>query len=198
MRLAQFLEENRGDIQDRWVNLVLDSYASDAATIFKREQDRFANPVGYTTRHTLTTVYALLFDHSDRPEPDMEQVRAELETFIKIRAVQTFTPASAVAFIYDLKTVVREAAARERGLEATPQDWERFHDNLDDLALVVFDLYMASRERLFKAQLNEIKTMNHMLTQHGCSAAGLADKTTQLMADVKPLHTQETKRGNGQ
>lgn len=189
MQLAQFLAENKGEIQDRWISRVLDGYAEDAAAIFKREQDRFANPVGYSTRQTLTTVYSLLFDRPDQPEPDLQQLRAEMETFIKIRAVQTFTPASAVAFIYDLKAVVREAAAKQRDLAATTADWEHFHDTLDQLALIVFDLYVACRERLFQTKINEIKSMNYMHTQHGCSAAGQVDKTTQLMADVQPLHT---------
>lgn len=194
MRLAQFLQENKGELQERWVNLVLDCYAEDAAAIFKREQDRFANPVGYSTRHTLSSVYSLLFDESGEPgksgqAPDLEQVRSELDTFIKLRAVQTFTPASAVAFVYDLKKVVREATAKERNLEATATDWQRFHDLLDAVALLVFDLYAASRERLFQTQLNEYKSMNFMHTRHGCSAAGMADKTTQLLADVQPLHT---------
>lgn len=188
MQLRQFLAENKGEIQERWVNRVLDSYAEDAAAIFKREQDRFANPVGYNTRHTLTTVYSLLFDHPEQSGPDLERLRAEMETFIKIRAVQTFTPASAVAFIYDLKTVVREAVARQRELVPAPAEWEQFHDILDQLALLVFGLYVASRERLFQAKINEIKSMNYMLTQHGCPAAGMVDKTTQLMADVQPLH----------
>ncbi|MFU8819159.1 MAG: RsbRD N-terminal domain-containing protein [Desulfurivibrio sp.] len=186
MRLLQFLRDNKGDIQDRWVSLVLDSYSQDAAAIFKREQDRFANPVGYSTRHTLTTLYSLLFDHDT---PQFDQLGAALEDFIKIRAVQTFTPASAVAFVYDLKGVVRKAAARERDLETAPGDWERLHDTLDTVALLVFDLYMACRERLYKAQLHEYKSMNHMLTQHGCPSAGLADDTTKLMADLHPLHT---------
>ncbi|ADH86962.1 RsbRD N-terminal domain-containing protein [Desulfurivibrio alkaliphilus] len=187
MTLEQFLAENKGELQDRWVDRVLDSYAGDAATIFKGEQDRFANPVGYNTRHTLTAIYSLLFD---QPEVDLQRLKAELETFIKIRAVQTFTPASAVGFIYDLKAVVRHAVGKQRDLTVSQEEWANFHDTLDQLALVVFDLYMASRERLFQAHLNEIKTMNHMLTKHGCPSAGLVDKTTQLMADVQPLHTQ--------
>ena len=185
MRLWQFLRDNKGDIQESWVSRVLDSYSRDAAAIFKREQDRFANPVGYSTRHTLTNLYSLLFDHDT---PDYDQLRATLEDFIKIRAVQTFTPASAVAFIYELKAVVRKAAGRERSLEADPLDWQQFHDILDTVALQVFDLYMACRERLYKAQLHEYKSMNHMITQHGCPSAGLADPTTKLMADVRPLH----------
>lgn len=185
MRLLQFLRDNKGDLQDSWVSLVLDSYSEDAAAIFKREQDRFANPVGYSTRHTLTSLYSLLFDHDP---PDYEQLRPTLEDFIKIRAVQTFTPASAVAFLYELKGVVRKAAGRERSLEADPEGWQRFHDILDTVALQVFDLYMACRERLYQAQLHEYKSMNHMLTQHGCPSAGLADDTTKLMADVRPLH----------
>ncbi|TBV80353.1 MAG: hypothetical protein EYX74_05735 [Desulfobulbaceae bacterium] len=179
MRLARFLEENKGEIQQRWINRVLDGYAADASAIFKREQDRFANPVGYSTRHTLSAVYSLLFDQPDS-EPNMEQIRNELATFVKIRAVQTFTPASAVLFIFDLKTVVRQFVGQERNLVVIAAEWERFYDIVDRVALVVFDLYMASRERLFQTQINEIKSMNYMHTQHGCSASRLADKIPGL------------------
>lgn len=189
MRLSQFLQENKGELQDRWVNTVLESYAEDAAAIFKREQDRFANPVGYSARHTLTTLYALLFDDPER-DFDLGEAKIALSTFVKLRAVQTYTPASAVAFIYDLKAVVRQAATKEKELAATSEDWMRFHDLLDTAALIVFDLYMESRQRLFETQINEYKSMNFMHTRHGCPSAGMADKTTQLMADVKPLHNQ--------
>lgn len=186
MHLPQFLRENKGEIQDRWVDRVLESYSEDASAIFKREKDRFANPVGYSARHTLTTLYSRLFDHE---APQLDEVRPVLEDFIKIRAVQTFTPAAAVAFIYDLKAEVRRAVAKERSFEAGPGDWQKFHDTLDAVALQAFDLYMACRERLYKARMHEFKSMNYMHTQHGCSSAGLADDTTKLMADVHPLQT---------
>lgn len=186
MRLFDFLRDNKGDIQEAWVNRVLDSYAGDAATIFKRETDRFANPVGYAARHSLTAIYSQLFDHDT---PQFERVRETLEDFVKIRAVQDFTPAAAVNFVYDLKEVVRRATDKERQLTVDDADWRAFHDTLDRVALQVFDLYMACRERLYQARLHEYKSMNHMFTQHGCPSAPLADQTTKFMADVNSLHT---------
>lgn len=188
MRLREFLRGNKGDVEDAWVEAVLSSYSPDAATIFKRESDRFANPVGHSARHTLTAIYSRLFDH-DTPRLERDELRPILEDFVKIRAVQDFTPARAVEFVYLLKEVARRAVARQRQLEVAAADWQEFHDALDTLALQVFDLYMACRERLYQARLHEYKSMNHMLTQHGCPSANLADETTKFMADVKSFHT---------
>ncbi|MDZ7640453.1 MAG: RsbRD N-terminal domain-containing protein [Desulfurivibrio sp.] len=193
MQFFEFLRENKGDIQDAWVNRVLDSYAPDAAAIFKRETDRFANPVGHNARHALTAIYTQLFDHD---QPQFDQLQQTLTDFIKIRAVQDFTPAVAVGFVYDLKEVIRQAVTdHQRQLTVTADDWHAFHDLLDRLALQVFDLYMSCRERLYQTQLHEYKSMNHMLTQHGCPSAPLADQTTKFMADVNslPTHSNEAR-----
>lgn len=184
MPLAHLLQENKGEILEKWISRVLASYPDDAAMIFQREKDRFANPIGYNTRHALTALYDLLFS-GERPDP--AKVAAVVEDFVKIRAVQTFTPAAAVAFVRDLKVVVREYCRKQKDVAPALADWHRFEDTLDAVSDQVFDVYMACRERLYKARLHEISHMNHMLTQHGCPSS-LLDADQSAKTAVNPIH----------
>lgn len=184
MPLANLLQENKGEILENWVNRVLASYPDDAAMIFRREKDRFANPIGYNTRHALTILYDLLFSGD---QPDLTGVAAAVDDFVKIRAVQTFTPAAAVAFVRDLKIVVREYCRKQKATAPDLAEWQQFEDTLDAVSDQVFDVYMACRERLYKARLHEISSMNHMLTQHGCPSSFL-DADQSAKAAVNPIH----------
>ena len=47
MSLIDLLTENKADIVEKWIDHVLNCYPADTARIFKRQRDRFANPVGH-------------------------------------------------------------------------------------------------------------------------------------------------------
>lgn len=169
MLLGNLLVESKGEIVDRWIDAVLASYPEDAARIFKKGKDQFANPVGHAVKDSLWTVYGLLFEKNET-----EKVAAAVEYLVRIRAVQDFSPSAAVAAAYLLKQVVRDLCRKEKVSDF--EGWQIFEEKADFLARTMFDLYMASRERLYKTRLEEFKRGNIIMTEGGCCPSRLMEK----------------------
>ena len=178
MLLQELLIENKGEILDAWVAQVLETYPKDGARIFQKEKDQFANPVGYAVKSSLWDVYALLFEKNEA-----EKIVASLEQLVRIRAVQTFAPSEAVSMAYTLKKVVKSVCQKEK--VADLEGWQAFEEKADILAYTMFDLYAASRERLYQTRIAEIKSGNHITTDAGCPSK-LMDKMAPT-AELKPL-----------
>jgi len=146
--LRDVLQAHRSEALDRWRGFLLDSYPEEAARFFRREKDRFKNPVGQSIHRATETLFdgVLL-------ERDAEGVPEALESLVRIRAVQDFSPSEAVAFVFLLKRAVREVlagASEERPPDATLSDLDA---RVDALALAAFETYTRCREELFEIRL---------------------------------------------
>ncbi|MEJ2032447.1 MAG: RsbRD N-terminal domain-containing protein [Deltaproteobacteria bacterium] len=159
MEFNTFLQENSVVIVDRWIDRVLATYAPESKRIFKRFQDQFANPVGYNVAQRLRDFYRSFCEEGEDPAASA----ATLEQLIRIRAVQDFTPAEAVAFIFELKRIVAEEY-RKAGGAFEPEAWLGFAARIDTVALMIFDMYLAHRERLYQVRIDEIKSGRSILT----------------------------------
>ncbi len=181
MSLIDLLTENKADIVEKWIDKVLECYPADTAVIFKRQRDKFANPVGYHITNTLTTLYKALIG-----DEDLSEVREVLEDLVKILAVQAAKPSDAVSFIYMLKYVVKEACGKN-GLDGySLSEWLDFETKVDAVAYAVFDLYMESRERLYQIRIDEIKSGNYILTEGTCPSAAMR-RNKARQTELKPL-----------
>lgn len=139
-------------IVQRCVEEVLSTYPDDAATLFRREQDPFANPVGHSVR---VGVRRLIEGLMDDGEPG--QLHDALGEVLKIRAVQTFSPSQAVGFVFGLKRAAREALGDSAERPDARAALVRWDQRIDDLALVAFDVYVAQREQVYTLRVNEAK-----------------------------------------
>jgi len=196
MGLRAFLQEEKGEILSRWLDRVLSTYPEDAARVFKRVKDPFANPVGHAADNALATLYTLLLDHD---QPDLTGIDAALDQFVKMRAVQAFAPSTAVAFIFDLKGVVADYL-RERKVEMPLAEWQLFDNLLDHVAGRVFDLYLACRERLYQARVQEIKSRNHLVTEGGCcpsAALRRSQEKGKIIALARGEEVPDPSQGGG-
>jgi hypothetical protein len=150
--LRDVLQAHRSEALDRWRGFLLDSYPEEAARFFRKEKDRFKNPVGQSIHRATETLFdgALL-------ERDTDGVPEALESLVRIRAVQDFSPPEALAFVFLLKRAVREAlaaASEERPPEAVLADLDA---RVDALALAAFETYTRCREELFEIRLRSAK-----------------------------------------
>jgi hypothetical protein len=159
MNLIDFLKENNIKILDRWIDQVLKSYAPESRRIFKKQQDQFANPVGYNVAQRLREFFIAFCD-----EEDPAKSAAALEPLVRIRAVQDFSPAQAVSFIFEFKQIVADEYNKAKGIPFDPGQWLAFAGRIDLVTLMVFDMYLACRERLYQARINEIQSGRHILT----------------------------------
>ncbi len=152
MDLAGFLAEHRSAILERWRQMIFDSYPPEAARFLRGERDRFHNPVG----HAIQQGTELVFDACllQREEGSVAQA---LEAMVRLRAVQEYSPAQAVAFVFWLRRVLRQHL-REFPVDAQLRpELLALEDRIDALALTAFDLYMSCRERIFVIRTQELK-----------------------------------------
>ncbi|MFH1479818.1 MAG: RsbRD N-terminal domain-containing protein [Pseudomonadota bacterium] len=150
MKLEKILSEEGPAISKMWLQSILETYPADSQRFFKKQKDRFANPVRYTISTEIENIYNHLLQGLDA-----QGIAPFLDNIIRVRAVQDFSPSQAVSFIFLLKKVIREKLAtkiRENHLE---EELTLFESRIDDLALLAFDIYMKYREKLYELRAND-------------------------------------------
>jgi len=75
--------------------------------------------------------------------------------------VQSFSPSQAVTFLFDLKKVIRDELKVELMEKTISDELINFEFLIDQVVLRAFDLYMKSREKVFKIRVNEIKSKSY-------------------------------------
>ena len=169
MSLEGVLAKHRKDILDRWFHLVVEAYPKETSAFLRRERNPFANPVGRAIREGIEGVFAEVLE----AESDRARVSPFLDRIIRVRAIQDFSPSAAVAFIFLLKRIVREALAAEMTEGAlSTGDLLAFESRVDELGLMAFDVYAACREELNQIRLNEVKNRTARLLQRAGMVAG--------------------------
>jgi hypothetical protein len=131
-------------IAREWLERIAHTYPLDAARLIGHEQDAFRNPIAKTFREASAILVAELLNGMNA-----SRILAALESIVRIRAVQNFTPGRALAFILELKEVVRG--------KATDLPLEVLGSRIDHMLLVAFDLYMKCREQTYEVRVNEAK-----------------------------------------
>jgi hypothetical protein len=152
MKLKTLLIENRKAILERWLTLILKTYPADAARFMKQNPNRFNNPVGHTYSEQISVLFDALVG-----EADSEAVKSSLEQINKIRAVQDFSASRAVAFIFFLKTAIRENLTDRLHDGHLAGELLNLESEIDGMALAAFDSFMQCREKLFEIKCRDIK-----------------------------------------
>jgi hypothetical protein len=141
--------------------MIAETYPGDTSSFLKKQKAQFTNPVGYT----LAEGTAGLFDGLLAGMlPD--EVSRFLDSIVRIRAIQDFAPSEAVAFIFQLKKVIRQELGNEILLQqGIAGELAAFESVVDDLALFAFDQYMKCREKIYELKANEARSMTFRLLQ---------------------------------
>ena len=151
MRIEDLLEEKKADIVKKWFKLLTDTYPVDTAGFLKNQKDPFANPVGSKLLSGLTGLMDYLLT-----DKDPSAISDFLDPIIRIRAVQTmFSPSQAIAFIFDLKKIIRDTLKKELKNTQTKDQLWAFESKIDRLTLNAFDLFTACREKLYEIRANQ-------------------------------------------
>ncbi|HZD60656.1 MAG TPA: RsbRD N-terminal domain-containing protein [Anaerolineae bacterium] len=162
MKLEDILREKKPAILKRWLDAIMETYPPETAGLLKGKKNRFTDPVGYTIHDGMDGV----IDGLIREAP-FEEISPFLDSIIKIRAVQNFSASQAVAFIFDLKWIIGEELrnmSHARGV-IDAATLSAFESKLDNLALISFDIYMESREKIYELKASETKNMVYRLVQ---------------------------------
>lgn len=148
MTLKQLLKENKKKLTKQWFTATIATYPADSARILGKDADRFDNPVGSVTRETLEAVLDLL-----TTDYTMETLEKTLDPIIRIRAVQAFSAAEAVSFIFSLKKIGEEIM--------DSADIRAFDRMVDQVALAGFNRLMRCKEEIFLLKATESKRRIH-------------------------------------
>jgi hypothetical protein len=151
--LHDLLSRKRSSIVEKWFELILDTYPEDTSKFLRRSKDPFANPVRSTILQGIEGVLGeILKDHES---PDA--LNDFLDRVIRIRSVQDFSPSQSLAFVFSLKTVIRQVLAKEIQEHGLHDQLQGLESRVDCLALRAFDVYMACREAVYELRVGEIK-----------------------------------------
>lgn len=86
-----------------------------------------------------------------------------LDDIIRVRAIQDFTPAQALNFVFFLKRVIREELEKEIKQNKLYDELLEFESEIDELALYTFNIYVKCREQLYQLKTDELKRMTFSL-----------------------------------
>ena len=157
MGLENLLFQNQSAILKRWLHLILETYPADTAIIMRKDKNQFTNPVGSTISREIEVLFGKLCEGIHD-----EKCRASLDSILKIRSVQDFSPSKAVGFIFLLKRAIGETLKNEICKESVMDEWLQFQSRIDDLALQAFDTYMDCREKICEIRVNQAKAEKEM------------------------------------
>jgi len=147
MSLTHLLAEKRSRIVKRWQDSIIASYPKDSQGFLKKTKSQFANPVGSIIVKEIETLYdeVIKNEHPDK-------IASCLDTIIRIRAVQDFSPSEAVAFVLQLKGIMRE----ELGIGHSPE-MDALEKQVDEVLLMAFDVYSKCRQKIYEIRIREVK-----------------------------------------
>ncbi len=155
MSVGDLLRQRRAAILTRWGDAILSTYPADGARFFATERDPFHNPVGSTVRNAVGPIFDWLLGGAGE-----DALASSLDAIVRVRAVQSFTPAQAVGFVFVLKRVIAEESADAEGEDG---ELARLFERIDELALRAFDVFVSCRERVAEIRVREERARTYAL-----------------------------------
>ena len=154
MELTRILEQKRDAVLEKWFDLIIATYPPESSRLLGGNKDQFRNPIGYSINKGIEGVYDQLISTMNT-----DDLRSALDEIIRVRAIQDFTPSEAIAFIFFLKTIVREVLNEQVGTEVRghAEEINTMDARIDEVAMLAFDVYMERREKFHEIRVSEIK-----------------------------------------
>lgn len=173
MTFESVLAERKAELSEKWATLVLQTYPKETQKVWGRQKDQFQNPVGAAIIKATRDLFDQILDWQ---EP--EKLAEGLDTLIRIRSVQDFSPSQAISFVFLLKKLLRDEFFQSMKADGTLEDLLRFEAKVDNLAMMAFDVYSKSREKVFRLRVDEVKRLqSSLLRKAGMVVDVTADKS---------------------
>ena len=140
----------RQALLEKWLEATMATFPRQTLYFLRSEKDRFRNPMGHILREGLAILLEEILG-----EMDPSKVQSALESIVRLRAVQDFTPRQAVGFIFLLREILAEQSAGG----CSPAIQKR----IDELALRAFDIFMKCREEIGEIKAREAQRKVYVL-----------------------------------
>lgn len=161
MDAREILGKYRQEIISQWAEAVFETYPLETKGFLRTRSDPFANPVAHMTREAANTLFDALLGEEVNPA----EVKKSLERFVRLRAVQKFTPSQNLSVFYLLKPILREKALMEILDNGQLNDYLCMESRLDTLVLLAFDMFTQAREVLAESRIKEIRNQHAQLAE---------------------------------
>jgi hypothetical protein len=161
MEFAALLEKHREKILGRWFDLIAGTYPRATSEFLVKQADRFRNPVGHAINASIGPIYDQVVSAMNRDE-----LLHALDGIIRIRAVQDLTPSEAVAFVFQLKSVIRDVMDEQLRESDRWEDMADLDARIDRVALLAFEKYTECRETLREIRTRGIESGTIRLREH--------------------------------
>ncbi len=158
LKAERILKARQGAIFKNLREKVYQTFPPETVRFLEKETDRFENPLGYRLEEGLKGLVAQLAG-----DLVWEKVDYYLDRIVKIEAVQSRRPSEALAFLFYLKSAVREEAGEEILREFGPEALLEVEDRIDAMMLRAFNHYMQAREKLNEIKFQEWKSRLYLL-----------------------------------
>ena len=178
LSISDLLSQKRKNLLNKWFEATISSYPPETARFLRREKDRFANPVGRTILEGLEPILDGLIK-GRAPE----ESTTFLDNIIRIRAIQDFTPAQALDFIFVLKGIVRRELGEELWQGGLMEGFLAFQEALDGLAKTAFNVYMGCREEISELRMGEMRNRTERILERINSVYG--------NTELEPVQTED-------
>lgn len=175
--LSSLLLPKKDAMAARWIEIVHGSYPFDTIGFLRTRKDRFANPVGFRTEEAARALMDVLFSE----QPDEDALRNAVDEIIRVRAVQDFSPETAVGVIFALKDIVRQAVDESGRMAEVMPALLRLESRIDAVTLMAFGAYARFRETLHLMKVDEFKRLNSQLLR-------LAEKKAANITDEADIN----------
>ena len=152
MNAQEIFRSRKNDVVRLWTEAVYSTYPFETTGFLRTKQDAFGNPVANMTKEA-------------GEEVEVATVKNALERFVKLRAVQTFTPSQGLGVFYLMKPLLRERILPELAEQGELDAYLTAESRLDSLALLAFDIYTAARETLAESRIKEIRNQYAQLAR---------------------------------
>lgn len=146
-------------VADRWTEAVFATYPLETVGFLRTKTDPFTNPVAHMTRQAAGALYDAVIGE----DVDPADTKSAVDRFVKLRAVQKFSPGQSMAVYYLMKPVLREVVLPEMLARGQLNEYLEMESRLDTLALLAFDIYMSAREVLAESRIKEIRNQHAQL-----------------------------------
>ncbi len=158
--LKELLQKHKDSILEEWIRLTIETYPADSLDFLKNVKDRFQNPVGYTLHQEIAVLFEALVDGRDPRD-----VAVSLDRIVRIRSVQDFPPAQAVAFVFLLKNIIREKFRDLIRQAEIFYELLEFESEIDGLALAAFDNYVRCKIEIYEIRAREAHRRTEKLVE---------------------------------
>jgi len=152
MRIEELIRQKEAEIKQRWLECVVGTYPADSRNFFLSRKNQFGNPVGAALAKQIDDYFPYIL--TDTPEG---QTLAVPEDFIRMRAVQEFTPSQAIGFILFLKQAIIEVIGKEVEESGLDRELREIEARIDKLLLTAFEIYTKARDQLWEIKSGELK-----------------------------------------